>query len=166
MAADLIQVGDYISLLSGNWVQITDLHDTEEYQQVYNLRVAEDHTYFTGGDGCGYAVWTHNAYSYIARKDVGAPAIQDVDSRRYVNQDETALTSEKEPTHAKRYGLDKVDEHVRKLNDTLGDLVDVLTQLPGVTQQLTKTQVKGLFVAWKHQSGRAGQTAIADGRRR
>ncbi len=32
------------------------------YQQVYNLRVADFHTYFVGDDGWGFSVWAHNAY--------------------------------------------------------------------------------------------------------
>ena len=36
---------------------------TERTATVYNLRVAEDHTYFVGGDDWGFSVWVHNTYS-------------------------------------------------------------------------------------------------------
>jgi hypothetical protein len=39
-------------------VTITDRHDT-----VYNLRVAEDRTYFVGGGDWDFSVWVHNTYS-------------------------------------------------------------------------------------------------------
>ena len=45
----------------GNWLPVTDLHETGASEPVYNCRVAEYHTYFTGQSTDGpWAVWAHN----------------------------------------------------------------------------------------------------------
>ena len=41
---------------------VAEVFDTGTYEPVYNLRVAEYHTYFVGADGWGFAVWAHNLY--------------------------------------------------------------------------------------------------------
>jgi hypothetical protein len=38
--------------------------ETGRIRKVYNVRVADDHTYFVGGRGWGFSLWVHNAYSY------------------------------------------------------------------------------------------------------
>jgi hypothetical protein len=144
-AAGSLKVGDRIATLSGEWVPISEVFDTEQWETVYNLRVADFHTYFVGDEGWGFAAWAHNDCTYKAVKSQNEASIQDVTSRRYVNPDETGLTQEKNPTNAHKYTLAEVDTRVAELNETLNDLVKVLTALPGVTEQLTVTQVKGLF---------------------
>jgi hypothetical protein len=39
--------------------------DTGEYEVVYNLRVADHHTYFVGCDEWGFSAWAHNAYDQL-----------------------------------------------------------------------------------------------------
>jgi hypothetical protein len=41
-------------------VRVVDVEDTGEYATVYNLRVADYHTYFVGGEDWGFSVWAHN----------------------------------------------------------------------------------------------------------
>jgi hypothetical protein len=43
-------------------VAVEDLLDTGEYETVYNLRVADFHTYFVGCQEWGFSVWAHNSY--------------------------------------------------------------------------------------------------------
>jgi hypothetical protein len=43
------------------WAELDEAFDTNCYERVYNLRVAEDHTYFVGEEEWGFAVWAHNA---------------------------------------------------------------------------------------------------------
>src|SRR5262249_38908229 len=45
----------------GQWSAVEELFDTREFEPVYNLRVAEYHTYFVGSRGWGFSVWAHNA---------------------------------------------------------------------------------------------------------
>jgi len=45
----------------GTWAAVEDLLDTGEWETVYNLRVANYHTYFVGCDEWGFSVWAHNA---------------------------------------------------------------------------------------------------------
>jgi hypothetical protein len=61
-ASDL-RVGDLLSSHDGQWVAVQDLYDTGEYETVYNLRVADFHTYFVAGADWGWSAWAHNKYS-------------------------------------------------------------------------------------------------------
>ena len=49
--------GDQIATLSGEWVSIEEIFDTELYESVYNLRVEDHHTYFVGDEHWGWAAW-------------------------------------------------------------------------------------------------------------
>jgi hypothetical protein len=65
VAAGALAVGDNIRT-DGGWVTVEDLLDTGEYETVYNLRVADYHTYFVGEVEWGFAVWAHNAYTFLS----------------------------------------------------------------------------------------------------
>jgi hypothetical protein len=43
-------------------VTVRGVSGTSRYEKVYNLRVAEYHTYFVGDADWAFAVWAHNAY--------------------------------------------------------------------------------------------------------
>lgn len=53
--------GDALVGYDGQWVTVEEVYDTGEYETVYNLRVADFHTYFVGCDQWGFSVWAHNA---------------------------------------------------------------------------------------------------------
>ncbi len=38
--ANELQPGDQLATLDGRWVKVEEVYDTEEYEPVYNLRVA------------------------------------------------------------------------------------------------------------------------------
>jgi hypothetical protein len=59
-AGDLVP-GDHLLGQDGQEVAVESIRQTEDYEKVYNLRVADNHTYFVGGDGWGFDVWVHNA---------------------------------------------------------------------------------------------------------
>jgi hypothetical protein len=59
-----LQVGDWLSGLGGQWVEVEDLLDTGEYETVYNLQVADYHTYFVGSREWGFSAWAHNTCGY------------------------------------------------------------------------------------------------------
>ncbi|MBY0456595.1 MAG: HINT domain-containing protein [Gemmataceae bacterium] len=64
-----LKEGDRIATLSGEWVPVGEVFDTGAWEPVYNVRVADYHTYFVGSEGWGWAAWAHNAYTqqyYIA----------------------------------------------------------------------------------------------------
>jgi hypothetical protein len=68
--ASSLRVGDLLSSHDGRWVAVEAVVDTGEWETVYNIRVAEDHTYFVAGDEWGFSIWAHNA-CYTA-KDTGS----------------------------------------------------------------------------------------------
>ncbi len=53
--------GDYVSTESGSWVRVDAVEETGIWSVVYNLRVADHHTYFIGKDEWQFSVWAHNA---------------------------------------------------------------------------------------------------------
>src|SRR5262249_7866819 len=57
-----LRVGDRLATESGAWVAVEAVEDTGLWSVVYNLRVADHHTYFVGKDEWGFAVWAHNVY--------------------------------------------------------------------------------------------------------
>jgi hypothetical protein len=40
-------------------------------EAVYNLRIADHHTYFVGDDWRGFGTWAHNAYDFAFGLDQG-----------------------------------------------------------------------------------------------
>jgi hypothetical protein len=50
-------------------VTVDGVKETGTWETVYNLRIADYHTYFVGCDEWGFSVWAHNAYS--VGKDLG-----------------------------------------------------------------------------------------------
>jgi hypothetical protein len=54
-----LKEGDLVRTVDG-WAPVTGVKDTGQYDTVYNLRVADYHTYFVGAPEWGFAVWAHN----------------------------------------------------------------------------------------------------------
>jgi hypothetical protein len=57
-----LKVGDRLWTEDGSWVTVEAVEDTGIWATVYNLRVADHHTYFVGKEEWGFSVWAHNAY--------------------------------------------------------------------------------------------------------
>ena len=59
MAKELLP-GDLLRSHDGRWVALHFLRDAGEVATVYNLSVADYHTYFVGDAAWGWSVWSHN----------------------------------------------------------------------------------------------------------
>jgi hypothetical protein len=59
--ANELHRGDTLLTLDGGWATVEKVVETGKWERVYNLRVAEYHTYFVGCDQWGFSVWAHNA---------------------------------------------------------------------------------------------------------
>ncbi|MBY0456593.1 MAG: hypothetical protein K2V38_04595, partial [Gemmataceae bacterium] len=55
-----LREGDRLATLSGEWVPLAEVYDTDQWEPVYNVRVADWHTYFVGDEGWGFSAWAHN----------------------------------------------------------------------------------------------------------
>jgi hypothetical protein len=67
-----LRVGDrLVCAETGRTVTVEAIRDTGERELVYNLRVADFHTYFVGGDEWGWAAWAHNAYTLVSDRKTG-----------------------------------------------------------------------------------------------
>jgi hypothetical protein len=62
--AGSLKAGDRVVTLIGDSVPVAEVYDTGEWEVVYNLRVAEYHTYFVGDETWGFAAWAHNTYAW------------------------------------------------------------------------------------------------------
>ena len=60
-AAKKLARGDLLIGRDGEQTVVEDVSPTEEFERVYNFRVAEYHTYFVGSKEWGFEVWAHNA---------------------------------------------------------------------------------------------------------
>jgi hypothetical protein len=59
--AGLLRPGDLLSLEDDGCIAVEGVRDTGEYHTVYNVEVADFHTYFVGCPEWGFSVWAHNA---------------------------------------------------------------------------------------------------------
>jgi hypothetical protein len=59
--AELLTSQDWLLDQSGHFVRVEEVFCTGEWELVYNVRVAEYHTYFVGCEEWGFDVWAHNA---------------------------------------------------------------------------------------------------------
>lgn len=59
-AVDLVPAEELLGH-DGRWAVVGSARDTGRSETVYNLRVADDHTYFVGCEEWGFSVWAHNA---------------------------------------------------------------------------------------------------------
>ncbi len=78
-AAGALTAGDRVATRSGEWVPISEVFDTEQWEAVYNLRVADFHTYFVSEEGWGFTVWAHNDYNRLVDVLRGAPDVKSTD---------------------------------------------------------------------------------------
>ena len=77
-AARLLQAGQSLRSHDDRWLKVDDVRQTDEVAPVYNLRVADYHTYWVGSRDWGFSVWTHNACRLDSRvKGVRAPGRYD-----------------------------------------------------------------------------------------
>jgi Pretoxin HINT domain len=74
-AAGELRPGDLLMTLEGDWVPVDRTEDRGEVEPVYNLNVAEAHTYFVAGTNGGPAVLVHNESGGIPAVDSAAPGM-------------------------------------------------------------------------------------------
>jgi hypothetical protein len=66
-----LQAGNRFLSHDGQEPAFEGLEETGNYEELYNLRVADFHTYFVGGEDWGFSVWAHNSCTLGAYEDVG-----------------------------------------------------------------------------------------------
>jgi hypothetical protein len=63
LEAENLTPGDILGSHDGQNMMVEEVFDTGETETVYNLRIADYHTYFVGCPEWGWSVWAHNACS-------------------------------------------------------------------------------------------------------
>jgi hypothetical protein len=64
-----LRPGDELSSHDGAWIEVQAVRATGKVATVYNLRVADNHTYFVGSTEWGFSVWAHNTCGYLTYLD-------------------------------------------------------------------------------------------------
>jgi len=59
-AAKNLEEGDLLRSHEGQWLPVESVRDSGESAPVYNLRIADYHTYFVGSREWAFSVWAHN----------------------------------------------------------------------------------------------------------
>jgi len=77
-----LAVGDALLCEDGTWVGVEGVRDTGRWEPVYNLRVADHHTYFVGTEEWGFSVWAHNAYQSLPGADASFTTLGHTLARR------------------------------------------------------------------------------------
>jgi Pretoxin HINT domain len=65
VAAHQLEAGDELRTHAGRWLKLDGLEGPKASETVYNMCVAEYHTYFIGDQIWGFAVWSHNAAACV-----------------------------------------------------------------------------------------------------
>jgi hypothetical protein len=55
-----IHEGERIWTEASGWVRVDAVESTDQWETVYNFRIADHHTYFVGDVTWGFGVWAHN----------------------------------------------------------------------------------------------------------
>jgi hypothetical protein len=101
-AVSELRVGNAFLSDDGQWVVVEDLLDTGDVQTVYNLQIADDHTYFVGSVEWGFSVWAHNA-NYRITTETRIRQLQEMEARP-VNPDAAAEELGYQRTSSKSHG--------------------------------------------------------------
>jgi hypothetical protein len=73
IAAHYLQIGDELQTDDSRWVKVEGIAPSGRVETVYNVEVADCHTYFVGGGEWGFSVWAHNAaYGFEGASDVNS----------------------------------------------------------------------------------------------
>jgi hypothetical protein len=70
--------GNRLVSSDGRLVAVHGVQETGEHVRVYNLRVADRHTYFVGADDWGFDVWAHNTCAALIDELLRAPELAGV----------------------------------------------------------------------------------------
>src|SRR5262249_25832194 len=71
-AAGELQAGDQLRSHDGSWLPVEAVTDSGDAAPVYNLRVADYHTYFVGSRAWAFSAWAHNGGGECAKIMPGA----------------------------------------------------------------------------------------------
>lgn len=104
--ASELKPGDYLSSHDGRWIRVESVTDAREVTTVYNVRVADYHTYFVGSRGWGVSVWAHNA-RYV---------VQQSGNRYFIRDTHTGelICFPNSPTPAEFLNLTEANEWIRR----------------------------------------------------
>ncbi|HEY1187751.1 MAG TPA: RHS repeat-associated core domain-containing protein, partial [Gemmata sp.] len=154
LPANQIVAGDHLVGHDNQWIVVHAVEATDEYQTVYNLRIADHHTYFVGKEEWGWSVWAHNSNicilgtpeEVVAQDRVSALLIP---LEAHIEAHPTSWHRTGQPSGIKRNGAFSISE-VRTAQDTHELLVSM--NGPGRTNDMWQQIIREEFGLVHEQS--------------
>ena len=112
-----LKPGDLLLGHDGQTHTVERVHSTDREATVYNLRVAEYHTYFVGSPDWGFDVWVHN--TYIAMVEAPAEILvknSDLKGKVGIFDDKTKRFFTKDPITGDEFTKVTADEAAKQWN--------------------------------------------------
>jgi hypothetical protein len=119
--------GDWLDSHDGQRIAVEAVTDSGEVTTVYNLRVAEYHTYFVGSRQWGFSVWAHNAKYEVVRTPQGLK-IRNKETKKFA-------IGRGRKGHFVGKDMDEVRDFVARQNIKDVDLTNILDET-GPAQQI------------------------------
>jgi len=102
-AKDLME-GDRLRSHDGRWVVLNGTRRTGNEVPVYNLRIADYHTYFVGSREWGFSVWAHNACGPTSHSEISTGRTKPINLKEQIAMQEAKAGAGKEIIPANKIG--------------------------------------------------------------
>jgi hypothetical protein len=155
-----LRAGDRLAGHDGRWVPVEEALDTGEVEAVYNLRVADFHTYFVGRRAWGFSAWAHNAYLNLEQRQAVAEQYRQFRQSGGVHADFVF----RHPGTGEPLGRGQI-RGIKEIINTFPDIDRTGMPGPKVTSQPGEAQRQNRLIAdLTDQLDRLGHDIVAGGR--
>jgi hypothetical protein len=142
--ASELAAGDVLRSENGEPVTVLRVADTGKVAPVYNLRVADDHTYFVGCDEWGFSVWAHNA-SYYHGTDIESALSITMGGIQPVGLDDFKFNMTDDPSYAAYQASLTAAERNLPAAVVQIQIPDELNQVLVMAELITPNDIPGVF---------------------
>lgn len=155
MPAGELKAGDKLVSHHGRLIEVASVCSTEAVATVYNLRVADHHTYFVGGTIWGWDVWVHNA-EYNVHQTPIKPGIRNrpdparsIDTR--VIENSSGYTAQGFPRDNIGFWQEWARRHPETISDVNLNLIHGINPMTGRPQRATSPRVDATWLKFNPQ---------------
>src|SRR5262249_48467053 len=161
----LLREGDLLRSDDGQWVPVDGLSDSGETTTVYNLRIADYHTYYVGSHEWGFSLWAHNMYELTtAARRAAADELEGLGDGRWSAELGQALRvlDPARPSTSREAATRLLASLVRKGVDHTSKTVEAVVESLGKATS-GDVRVARILAAWKKQQSAALEAVAASG---
>ena len=121
--AKALEPGDLVLGHDGSQTEVNSVQPTDRHEDVFNVRVAVDHTYFVGSEDWGFSLWVHNTYSVNKLADGTFEIVDDLTNKVVKKLDDADAAD----AWAKYFNADELltknGDDLSKVNQSIEDAV-------------------------------------------